>query len=154
MKDKYYTPEISEFYIGFEYEEQDFTYYDLNIVDDIWNKEIYNLDHFLDVVMDGEWEFDLKSNIEEGRIRVKYLNDEDIKSLGFAYISNSDMFIGSTKNYFTYITPIEFSYGTVLKIEVSVEKESEKTLVVHSILIKNKSELKKLLKQIGIDETS
>jgi hypothetical protein len=66
---KYYTPEIKEFYVGFEYEVEDL--HD-NLVDKMWRKEeCYDVPVFL-----REW-------IQQGEVRVKYLDREDIESLGF-----------------------------------------------------------------------
>lgn len=65
MKDKYYTPSIEEFHVGFEFELKD-------PITQIWVKFIFEEDKL----------WFIKSNIS----RVKYLNKEDIESLGFELI--------------------------------------------------------------------
>ena len=65
MENKYYTPELHEFFDKFEYESFDI----------IWKKEIFDF-RDLDVIDD---------EIREGKIRVKHLDREDIESLGWEY---------------------------------------------------------------------
>ncbi|MDA3854641.1 MAG: hypothetical protein PF569_00170 [Candidatus Woesearchaeota archaeon] len=76
----YYTPEIEEFYIGFEFE---YEIYDPEVMDGLggnrYIKDIYNKDSFM--YLDYELcELDLS------RVRVKYLDKEEIESLGFVSI--------------------------------------------------------------------
>ena len=76
MENKYYTPEIEEFCVGFEYESRIAGY------DDEWTKETTyamfrdgwesNIDDVLAMYKDGGDEF-----------RVKHLDSSDIESLGF-----------------------------------------------------------------------
>jgi hypothetical protein len=81
MDTKYYTPEISEFYVGFEYEEKS---------SGLWTKQIYN---DKSPILTGQW-FDgytymyntIEQYIQQEIIRVKYLDREDIESLGFKHI--------------------------------------------------------------------
>lgn len=70
-KNKYYTPKLEEFHIGFKYE---FQYIDHN--DWIKDSLEYNLlyDHDLDSVFE---------ETKNGRLRVKYLDQEDIEELGW-----------------------------------------------------------------------
>ena len=65
MENKYYTPELHEFFDKFEYESFDI----------IWKKEIFDF-RDLDVIDD---------EIREGKIRVKHLDREDIESLGWSF---------------------------------------------------------------------
>ena len=65
-KEKYYTPEETEFSIGFEYEER---------YGEQWYKREYYSSDFLD--------YDQNSVFEKSRVRVKYLDSEDLKELGF-----------------------------------------------------------------------
>ena len=139
----YYTPKVEEFYVGFEYE--------IASIDDNWNIRSWN-----------EKIFDLETNLSLIRThpnyqRVRYLNNEDIKSFGLNHVGGKlngttlQKFKGKVeKGYYLHITSTKFSFGSVLRIETSVSKNSEKTLVVHSVTIKNKSELKKLLTQLNI----
>ena len=120
--DKYHTPTIDEFHLGFEYE---------------WLKE------------DGIWE---KSNTpteisvqgsknQTYGIRVKYLDKEDIESLGFIEIIK-DQYI--KKDFILFIDNDYF-----LQI---MRDDFEKDIYLFQGTIKNKSELKVLLKQLGIND--
>ena len=135
---KYYTPEISELHVGFECE--------------------YREPH------EKEWyEDSLNSNdvayllAYSDRIRVKYLDKEDIESFGFKYIDED-----------TYILPMLFKpiifspgkvWGDIIMhyhpednytsiTGFSEGQEEEYTLFMG--LIKNKSELKKILQMTGV----
>ena len=122
MENKYYTPEISEFYVGFKYE-----YF--NSACQCWLESSY------------ETMYDQKSKpLDELHMevtRVKYLDKEDIESLGWTK---------SNKNFFTiskYILLQGFNYN----LEIMTYEGD----VFFRGIIKNKSELKKLMKQLGID---
>ncbi len=145
MENKYYTPETEEFHVGFEYE-----YYYKNE----WHK--HNLDgspiihHELD-----EFDDDLMK-LAHAICRVKYLDREDIESLGFyqngtddRIYRNSDGIILNTG----WGSPvIKDRFTTVITHQVF--DESKLNVVHENFLfngtIKNKSELKRLLKQLGI----
>lgn len=142
--EKYYTPEIEEFHVGFEYEI--FTT-NCNITPSVneWIKDTTlfrqdTLENMLQCV--------------EPPIRVKYLDKEDIESLGFKELAN---------NWFFKDAPGKLAYWTQVIIDFRW-MEKEKPYKDISILgargkeddiifrgnIKNKSELKKLLKQLNI----
>lgn len=134
MKNKYYTPDISEFYVGFEFEEDDNN-------SNQWTQDMVTLPGDLDYYDDL---------IKEENIRIKYLDQEDIESLGFKYIKTQP---GLNEDYFEYMQEefskyyLEFDYDTkYLRTYFSLE-EGDSTIFAG--VIKNKSELKKLLKQIG-----
>lgn len=140
---KYYTPEIEEFHIGFEYE--------FNVGNTTWTKFIFDLDR-PDKVLEN---FKLNPQL----FRVKYLDKEDIESLGFVHIGGSllkdnigvKFVCKSNKNYFIHLSYTKFSDRIVLRIETSIEEDSERTLVCHSIRCNNISQFKKLLnKQLNI----
>lgn len=68
MENKYYTPSIEEFHVGFEYE----TYSDQKG----WEPKVYGLLDFIDWGYDGNY-------ICVGSVRVKYLDQSDIEELGW-----------------------------------------------------------------------
>jgi hypothetical protein len=155
--EKYYTPTIEEFRVGFEYEERYDSYNKVTGEYDIsWSKEIYNLDHFLDVMYDGEYEFDTDMEYK----RVKYLDQEDIESLGWKYDNNGEPYPEREP----YELPISFDLDTQLEDGICyiLYLYSDKTVWIEWIkdcagmgyifkgVIKNKSELKTVLKQLGI----
>jgi len=138
MNNKYYTPIPEEFHVGFEYEIRD----------------SIELDYYK-VISDGSEIGLIHKEIENNLIRVKYLNEKDIKSLGFES-SPGNKFEPNTvdiKNYtkgrdkiMTYTT-LENSFYTKLYILRRKNKS-----VLFEGTIKNISELKVLLKQLNINK--
>ena len=145
MYDKYYTPTIEEFHIGFEYE----LFLDSADIGFQWNKMDMDTSELLPL-----------SNIEEllerHKVRVKYLDIDDLNEIGFKHIGGKllrdvgQLFVFNNGRYFVHVNYTRFSDRCVLKIETSVFENSVRTLVVHSIGIKNKSELLKLMAQLNI----
>lgn len=137
FKEKYYTPEIEEFHVGFEYE------YLTN--GDEWVKHIIN--NKADLI-------DCIEDIKESKIRVKYLDKEDIESLGFKHIENN------YTSYYKINAPGKLGYWTEVAIDfrwgyddISILgfRGTENDILFRGI-IKNKSELKRLMKQLNIVE--
>lgn len=134
MENKYYIPSIEEFHVGFEYEELE-----------MGSKEKFNktiLDEWdgLSGYIDGTTDL---YEIARGRkkVRVKYLDKEDIESLGFeVYDKYEDHFIKDN-------TVIHYrnEAGELYPIDIFIGKQSYMFM-----RIKNKSELKILLKQLNI----
>lgn len=134
MESKYYTPAIEEFHIGFEFE-----YKSKN---DDWDKIDYDnwmhpredkyLKHCTESELLRSFNF-IDQCIKRNELRVKYLDGEDI--------SNSNWIDG----YLGIIEILEYrNTGTVLKIT------NRDGIVVFYGVIKNKSELKRLLQQLNI----
>ncbi len=131
-KEKYYTPEIEEFHVGFEFE-----FKSGNVE---WKPFIFNPPK-LDAVI---------SNLgsKPDMFRVKHLDRKDIESLEFEYKGwnhvSYDYYKGDSK---------ENTCISVFKDNsVSIQKRVEGLLEsdINNIVIKNKSELKRILKQIGV----
>jgi hypothetical protein len=127
MENKYYTPEISEFYPGFEYE-----YCMLENQLPIWKKDFFG--KIINDTKTLEWLYKLG-------IRVKYLDQQDIKSLGF-----EENFYGFWLNN----KCLHFDGSTYITID-NGESQDQQVFYFQGN-IKNKSELVKLLKQLGINE--
>lgn len=127
MEDKYYTPEIEEFHVGFECELLHST--------NGWVKYTNPPKNPMNI-----------NSIKEG-VRVKYLNKEGIESLGFKQLDkiNSSRFIKGNISIWLG----DMNKGMLTKIEIS----ENVTRGITSFLgnIKNKSELKKLIKQLNIE---
>ena len=141
MGNKYYTPEIEEFNVGFEYE---------RIVSGMeYGKTIY--DGFYSIRA-YDWDTSIEEDIKDGEIRVKYLDKEDIESLGWKFIkqhpgtTNFDFEKGECSLNFDP----EFGNKWNLRIYDGEDQDSE--FNYFSGYIKNKSELIKLLKQLSINE--
>lgn len=80
--------------------------------------------------------------------RVKRLDWDDLLDIGFQRTPNA--FTLDNGRYFTHIHMTKFSDHNVIRIESSVTEFSQRTVVVHSIEINNKSDLLRLLKQLNI----
>jgi hypothetical protein len=131
MEDKkYYIPEIEEFHYGFIFEYFNGQEYEKRI-SSLEGPFRNNPTKFFDS--------------EKDKFRVKYLDKEDIESLGFKFVKE-DKF----SKYFKFQN---FKLQTVENgthgIYIAELDEDGHTLVFRGI-IKNKSELKRILKQIGI----
>lgn len=133
---KYYTPTIEEFHVGFEYEEKFQTKNE-------WRKTI------LEDVDDFKR---MEVNVNDNDRRVKYLDREDIESLGFEV--TNDVNGGLHPSYDRF-----FKEGKSMDY-IALYNYADQWLTIHSDgepndirfygIIKNKSELKRILKQIGI----
>lgn len=136
MKDKYYTPKIEEFCVGFEYEEE----------------EPYT----------GEWSkltVDIKTSLEwlndrSGEFRVKYLDKEDIEDCGFSHEGGKLI-----KDIIEHYTKEEYTlthYCKSNKVDLSWKSYRRdgsgefKWKTAFEGTIKNKSELKKIMQMLNI----
>lgn len=138
---KYYTPEIEEFHHGFIYEVYDLHYHSDKMT---WEKEVYGV----------------TSEITEG-CRVKYLDREDIESLGWKF----ERKLGDAYEFSILLDPfrhrrrttIRMAYNSVhhwIAIVMIDEKFNEINEQYENPLfsgkIKNKSELGRVLKMVGV----
>lgn len=135
MSNKYYIPTIEEFHIGINYQK-------FNHINGKWENEILDLNDFI-TILDEEI-----NDYSEHDIRIKYLDSEDIESLGFekAVYRLQDCY--KYDNYvlhwferpFVSIDVINHNKGNIILDATQVFRGT----------IKNKSELKKLLVQLGV----
>ncbi len=155
---KYYTPEPEEFHYGFEFEYS-------RSLDGGWVPTTYNEKRGL-LGVRGK-------HVNPDEIRVKYLDKEDLESMGYKTFESEiiEDAISAVKNLDgerdVHICTSEalFSKGYVEgEISIYMERPVIEGLDIISIMngcthvsdllfkgkIKNKSELKKLLKQLGI----
>lgn len=137
---KYYTPEIEEFHIGFEFEKYDerpATYKENNYVPTNWHKFKYDLKSIR--------LSQLGTHLHDKTIRTKFLDKEDIESLGWR--------LNPRGTYYS----IEIS-GDGSDTQLYYTKETYLTIYdwdsqyLFRGYIKNKSELVKLMKQLRINE--
>jgi len=144
MENKYYTPEIEEFHVGFEYEARS-TFG----TGTPWMK---------DTVRYAEQIVALRINdpYKQGELRVKYLDREDIESEGWECTSRRSFPDKPPVLLFDMIIN-DKAYGISLRenstfLEV-IERDRRNGNHISNLFqgtIKNKSEFKKLLKQLGI----
>ena len=147
---KYYTPDISEFYVGFKYQiQRGFEDYYRGIRECIEMSAAYSHCQFQrtsDLTMIAHA---IDSDFKE-MIRVKYLDQSDIEELGFEYAGQDEVAKGV---FYTDYNSTKDSYRITVEPNRRVEIAfcgSQRLTEFHGI-IKNKSELKKVLKMIGYD---
>lgn len=157
MESKYYIPKIDEFHVGFEYEFKN--------LEDISSNCIYNSLDFIG--WDNGWkDEDLVSHLQEhidyGNIRVKYLDKEDINSLGFkdsfvpnCYMDDDEMedgyelFVSNTDMILIHLNK-DGMYGVVRQHIYNLNTLNWTAYNLFYGKIKNKSEFNRLLKQLNI----
>jgi hypothetical protein len=142
---KYYTPEIEEFHIGFEYEIMDLA---LNMVDKEFRSDV--ITHGGDIDNALEW-------IKTNEVRVKHLSREDIESLGWEIERVQGLSFSAVKK-FEYSVPD--NTGSTVEGSWTISSSSDRYCVISKDCmgvstffrgtINNKSELKRILKQLGI----
>ena len=132
-ENKYYTPELEEFHIGFEYEWLD--------EHNIWHKEETPLEITKEGFKDQTY-----------GLRVKYLDKEDIESLGWVYNYLTKDFELSIQgrtdtSIFEYWLTLE-DFNSTKGYRLTIDGEDNENSF--NGVIKNKSQLKKLMKQLNI----
>lgn len=148
MQNKYYTPKIEEFHLGFLYEIKDVEQ-SAKVGEDVWHTLPYN----------GNPKFYvLDSLIEQEEVKVKYLYKEDIEDFGFKEThvpdEECDLVPGYTfnkSNILHYVLYVEEGKYVITENKTYDEESGNHfTEVVFKGVIKNKSELHTLLKQLNI----
>lgn len=153
--DKYYTPTIKEFYVGFECEMQSSELIAKEFGREVnaklfdlkrkINKELCFAEHVI-TAHDIQF-YSLNPNHLKNDIRIKHLDKEDIEALGWNFNREVDKWIFSY-NQGLYDLKIWFHKD---RIHIEVYNYLDATLF--SGRIKNKSELKKLMEQLAITTT-
>lgn len=145
-QNKYYTPRLEEFHVGFEYEMKsmfgDGTVKTQKQYDDAdWGKEVFTIGCFpyVERTMTGK-----NSQNLPPAIRVKHLDREDIESFGFKH-KGSLWFQNQESGY----RAVKIRKWKGLEVDI-YRHDSIEDVRIFSGKIKNKSELKRLLKQLEI----
>jgi hypothetical protein len=134
---KYYTPTIEEFHVGFEYEELDPDYQGQSDGKQ-WKSIKLSKEGLISIATN--WKY-----FQE--YRVKYLDREDIESLGFEYKRTIKCLqFSDGMNSLAFYLNGTGSYNGINNIQITSFGKS----ILFRGLVKNKSELKRILKQIGI----
>lgn len=151
---KYYTPDISEICVGFEV---GWRYYDKNHYS-TWDEPT---PCSVDMVQDIMCMLELRQSDRDyftKRIRVKYLDQEDILSLGWSIVETSSMDIIfektalDGKRWGLTCGGYDSDYIDIFVAEdlPSVGSEQRFRFGLFKVKLKNKFELKKLMEQLGI----
>jgi hypothetical protein len=152
MENKYYTPTIEEFHIGFEceYKSQELIGEAISKIIDLklmYGKELEvpEDDLFEHHVINGRdiQMYSLNPHLLKD-FRVKRLDREDIESLGWDQVEYDTYRLGTQQEFFFEFNPEykSFIYSKTNKLNSSN--------VIFMGTIKNKSELKKLMQQLDI----
>lgn len=160
---KYYTPSIEEFHVGFEYEKYDertATYAGEGSTN--WHKHTYDLKSIR--------LSQLPSHLFEKTIRVKHLDRQDVEECGFEVISETKLKGYDLQNADSHFirTVLKRAYVDEDVIITIYDKQKviirrnntrnmraydkNKTFDVFVGIIKNKSELKRVMKMLCIDQ--
>ena len=147
MENKYYTPSIEEFHVGFEYE-----LWEEDICEDYsWKQHVFTLNDMAESLHPETKHHagGLLSELEGEYIRVKYLDKEDIESFGFEYSRTLE------KNVLLFKSN-EYSLWVEMDSNFVRIRNTEEVFPGNIQLffgeIKNKSELQQVLKMIGVIE--
>lgn len=152
--DKYYEPNLEEFHQGFEYER--------------WSNSAHTPENYIKEVFefvdkDNIWDDDVTNMLAcayngGDTLRVKLLDKDDIESLGWKHIggklmsSAEQIFSKGIYNlYYTQNSKLKITNNDSITIKYYGRFDDECKTLVEQINIKNKSELVKLLKQLGIE---
>lgn len=135
MENKYYTPEIEEFHVGFEFEYLPPLW--ATGMERVWVK--YSWVNKLAIVGLHDNCISIGNvTMKDNCLRVKFLDKDDIESLGWGWSENDMCWeIGD------YIMDFEYEDHRICVEEYSDDKKFVG-------IIKNKAELEKLMVQLGI----
>lgn len=132
---KYYSPNLTEFRIGFQYEVINQTFKEY--LKEMFNPWKHSFEYF------EEWaSFSHDHGKDIITYRVKYLDAEDLEFLGFKYEYKN---VYRKDKYFMYIE--DFVNGTGYRIKIYYAKVKDPMFVG---FIKNKTDLREILKQNNI----
>ena len=144
-KELYYTPSIDEFHVGFEFEMLEYNYEGNDYYPSIFGNLLINNNG-------SQYTTEIKTYvtyIKNEHVRVKYLDKEDLESLGFFYYSKFE------GHYEEWHFDVKSNIKLTLYLKsdlpfISIYKKHNCSIFAGTI--KNKSELKVLLKQLNIIE--
>ena len=149
MENKYYIPSIEEFFVGFECEWQS------KIRQESWNKQICDID-LINIVYDSFEHSDIEEPSNE-QFRVKYLDSSDIEELGFEHIESTENGVNFIKHIDNPKQSIHLTlFNANHRVGIAVYNFNvNPPMVCEEIgtfggIIKNKSELKKVLNMLNI----
>lgn len=143
MENKYYTPKIEEFHVGFECEFKSYKNDGKGNFMEQWDKRAIGLHTFQEnsyeqITCDSNW-------------RVKYLNEQDILNFGFKYTNNNLDLIKITDEKVIRIRLRIIDDMPHLRIYQTDEIfNKEQSFPIFVGKIKNKSEFKKIIEQLEI----
>lgn len=151
MKNKYYQPEIEEFHVGFEYESEELS--PCGSVTEMVKSIIKEPQDIVNAFNFDDW---------HSSVRVKFLDEQDILDLGFEKVGSKwSKVLGDTANLYVREEDnlMLAHYPSINKVTIATRDYSKNNITIKGtwddkqinlITVKNKSELKKVLKQIEL----
>lgn len=146
MENKYYTPSIEEFHVGYEFEIKS------NRADSYCRREDEN-EYTKVVFHPSDVPFAIQQDILQGNIRCKILDRQDIEELGWEYsetYSENDIFTKKVAivrgEYEAILHHVEFTKWVMIYLKN--ETESHTVFAGH---IRNKSQLRQLMSWLNIE---
>ena len=167
MENKYYTPSIEEFCDGFKYEKRVNTIGEKIEAYFAVDGEIVKVPDY--VCTEEDWagkefslsnskEQDIEKLLEEDRLRVKYLDKEDIKSLGFEkskknqWVGYEDYFSGNVRGEYGYFLYVTIHYPIFYTKSKRVEDNLFK-IIVHRHYTSNEDETSNINYSLNTNES-
>lgn len=160
MDNKYYTPEIEEFHVGLEFEILDY----IENGQREWTATVYG--NLLINKTGDSFSADLSHAytwIKNEDVRVKYLDREDIESLGWVHKETTEYRSSQSPVVITFVYQEKDERGKEISFLYIPRSKWALIFVTHNHFdgstsqenkfagkIKNKSELKRLMKQLNI----
>jgi hypothetical protein len=148
MVDKYYTPELAEFHEGFEFESYNNMDWHWKKDSSGWKKLVYDKQTYMTYPLSH-----IKGALGISWARVKYLDQEDIESLGFISDRpyNGEFRASALMRWDGKEETLKLSYNEKnnfisMRLDCNYGEEH-----LFQGILKNKSELKQVLKQIGYE---
>lgn len=141
-KEKYYTPQISDFYIGFEYEEELDVDFDEGL-ETGWVKRVFP-DQYVCTEINGVPDLVELHYSKLTNTRVKHLDHIDCVELGWKETKHKEVACYKIGRHHLF-----YSKGMFLSIDVIVDNWQDQ---VFRGAIKNKQELRKLMDQLNITD--
>lgn len=139
----FYVPEISEFHVGFEYQVLDENgYHKVTLTDSMLSQNLQFRSRSVNFFQY------IKEEIDKQKIKIKYLDKEDIESLGWKESPRGYRFDFKTKDDDFQLYFDDRIFSEELGVGITIYDWNSE--VIFTGYVKNKSELKKLLQQLNI----
>ena len=163
QRDEYYTPDISEFHVGFEFEEEFKIYPSKLRVYSSEEKKLFPLE-WVKLKLDTSHSISRITNkLKLQKVRVKYLDTDDIKELGWdvyqfndrdfsARLVGKKYHVDMYYHYPDHTTQIVYYWPKEVREGYKIDPYNlYNSEYLFSGVVKNKSELKRILEMIKIN---
>ena len=141
---KYYQPTIEEFHIGFEYES-----FGLHVMNQTWAKMVIDNGTYQGSDDgDSDW-YEIGRNLD--KVRVKYLDREDIEDEGWIYDKSIDgYYLSKDEDYILKVWNNGCISIDVVPKGMALADGLVPYILIRAIEVKNKSKFKETIKMLAI----